>query len=381
MRILVFAPSFEPAVDAGGPARSLTNLVAVVAADHDVVVVTADRDLASRAPFSGLSGRRVTRGRASTYYVDLNSPGHWRSLAREFAGQRFDLILLNSIWHRQLAIWPALLIFLGVLHGPVVLMPRGELEPGALIQGHGKKLIAGIIIRPLYQKVTFAIGATSPNEALAAAQWFPSSRVLLTTNQPDPIDFALPSEPAEALRVLFLGRVHPEKGLLDLLKGLALTKGRIRLTAVGTLQRRDYWHDCQSAIRALPENVEFEYYGSASREQIPPLLWNSDCMVLLTAGENYGHAIAEALQAGCPVITTRMTPWTDAIRTGGGSLVEDRTDSPEVAAVLDRWAAKTDEELSSSRCHARAAFEAFDRDSAPNVVELALMELGTRGQP
>ena len=27
---------------------------------------------------------------------------------------------------------------------------------------------------------------------------------------------------------------------------------------------------------------------------IPSLLWNADCMVLPTAGENYGHVIAES---------------------------------------------------------------------------------------
>jgi glycosyltransferase involved in cell wall biosynthesis len=30
-----------------------------------------------------------------------------------------------------------------------------------------------------------------------------------------------------------------------------------------------------------------------------------------TKGENYGHVIAEALEAGCPVLISDQTPWSD----------------------------------------------------------------------
>ena len=95
-------------------------------------------------------------------------------------------------------------------------------------------------------------------------------------------------------------------------------------------------------------------------------------MVLLTAGENYGHVIAEALQAGCPVITTPTTPWTQVLRGGGGEIVEDRDNPAEVAAVLDRWATKTPDELAASRHRARQAFETFAARQAPTSSNLHL---------
>ena len=79
----------------------------------------------------------------------------------------------------------------------------------------------------------------------------------------------------------------------------------------------------------------------AQRDEIPALLWNSDCMILPTAGGNYGHVIAEALQAGCPVITTPTTPWTQVIREGGGNLMTIARIPATLAALLDRWAGKT----------------------------------------
>lgn len=36
-----------------------------------------------------------------------------------------------------------------------------------------------------------------------------------------------------------------------------------------------------------------------------------DLFFLTTLGENYGHAIVEALSAGCPVLISNQTPWND----------------------------------------------------------------------
>lgn len=376
MRVLLFAPSFEPAVNAGGPARSLTNLVRESADHHDIVVITSDRDLGAVEPFPGLSGRRVTRGRATTYYVDLHSVAHWRSILRKLTGREFDLILLNSVWHGTLAILPATLSLAGLIRGPVVLMPRGELEPGALAHKGSKKRIAGPLARRLYRASVAAVGTTSDSEATNAAEWFPSNPIIRTRNSPDAIDFGVPDRPSDALRILVVGRVHPHKGLLPLLRGLRLTTGRMRVVVVGLAEDQDYWSECQSAVRSLGPNIEFDYKGSVTRTDVPPLLWNSDCLALLTAGENYCHVIAESLQSGCPVITTPPTPWTEVIRDGGGEIIQDREDPHEVASVFDRWAAKSPDELASARLEARSAFETFDVGTNSNIIDQAIAVLG-----
>jgi glycosyltransferase involved in cell wall biosynthesis len=36
-----------------------------------------------------------------------------------------------------------------------------------------------------------------------------------------------------------------------------------------------------------------------------------DFFILLSEGENFGHAILEGLSAGCPVIISNKTPWQD----------------------------------------------------------------------
>lgn len=374
--VLIFAPSFEPAVKAGGPARSLTNLVRALDARVKVDVVTSDRDLGDSEPFPGLSGRWVVCGHASVYYLDATSPIQVISLVRKLATNPYDLIVVNSVWNHHYSLIPVMLKSLHVLHGPVLLLPRGELEPGALRLKSTKKRLVGTAFRAVYRHAVDLFGATSEAESANISSWLPDSKVVTTTsNLPDVIPWGQPETRSTHLRAVFLSRIHPKKGLLPLLEGLRGVTRATDLAVVGPAEDRSYWEQCRRAVARLPGHVNVTLTGFAERDQIPPLLWNADCMVLLTAGENYGHVIAEALQAGCPVITTPTTPWTDVIRGGGGEIVENRDDPNEVAVVLDRWAAKSPDELAASRRHARTAFEQFQALSGPNIIELALQAL------
>ena len=382
LQILIFAPSFEPAVKSGGPARSLSNLERELRKDFDVDVVTRDRDLGDVAPFEGLSGRSVRRGTTIVHYINERSPRQWWSVIRRLRRNDYALIMINSFWDPAMALLPCVLRRVGAIQGEVLLLPRGELEPGALAMKARKKTLAGPAFRALYRQAVTVFGATSRSEADNISRWFPEAKVVTTTNNiPDSIDFGVPREQSSILRAIFLSRINAKKGLLPLLRGLALTKSEIRLTIVGPVEDPAYWRECEGAIRDLPEHVTVIHQGAAPRDSIGPLLWNADCMVLLTAGENYGHVIAESLQAGCPVITTPTTPWTHVLRLGGGEIIEDRDDPTQVAATLDSWAGKTLSAKSASRHRAREAFSSFQQASGPNMIRLALDSLSSQSAP
>jgi glycosyltransferase involved in cell wall biosynthesis len=203
--------------------------------------------------------------------------------------------------------------------------------------------------------------------------------VLITTNSPDPVEFGVPAVPRRELHVVGLGRVHPTKGLLPLLEALSHVKHAVRVRWFGAIGDSAYWQECIASVERLPSQVSFEYGGEARREDIAGILHDSDLMVLLTAGENYGHVIAEALQAGCPVLSTPTTPWTETLRQGGGGLVDDRESAESVAAVLDRWAELGDEDRARSRVAARQAFERFASGQPANIIELGLLAVAREG--
>ena len=51
------------------------------------------------------------------------------------------------------------------------------------------------------------------------------------------------------------------------------------------------------------------------------MLSQYDLFLLPTRGENYGHVIAEALAAGCPVAVSDRTPWGKIEEEGAGWVV------------------------------------------------------------
>ena len=53
-------------------------------------------------------------------------------------------------------------------------------------------------------------------------------------------------------------------------------------------------------------------------ELIREAVVSSDLLFLPTAGENFGHAIQEALAAGCPVLISDRTRWRDLAPKGVG---------------------------------------------------------------
>lgn len=370
--VLIFAPSFYPAVQAGGPARSLTNLADALSERYRITVVTADRDYGVATPYPGRSGSWLMVGNARTFYLNVRSPAQWVTLLTSLRDRKHDLVLLNSVWNPGFAILPALLSLMGLVRGPIVVMPRGELERGALAVKSRKKRMLGTIVRGLYRRVISGIGATSGSEADAASAWFPDAQVMVTTNMPDVIPFSASVEKTHQFRLVFLSRINEKKGLLYALLALRSVTQPVKFTVAGPVDGVKYWDECREVIRSLPANVEPDYVETVSREGIPALLWESHAMVLLTAGENYGHVIAESLQAGCPVITTPTTPWTRVIRAGGGEIIEDRTDLASISSAFSTWASKSSHELAEHRWAARRAFDEFSADSQPNIVDVAL---------
>jgi glycosyltransferase involved in cell wall biosynthesis len=369
-RILIFAPSFYPAIRAGGPARSLTNLVDELASAHDVDVVTSDRDHGSTSPFPNLSGRTVHRGEARIHYWNTARRASYIRSIRTVAGQPFDIVLLNSIWSIPFSFIPATMRLVGMLRtSNLILMPRGELEPGALALESSKKATAMPVVRRVYRSAVDVFGATSDSEMENLARWNPGLPVLRVSVSPDAVPFGAPSEEASRLRLLFLGRIHPTKGLLPLLRALSGAPFDLELSIAGPVGDEEYWQECQAAIQLLDPLTQVRYIGEVSRVAAVHLLHEHDAVVSLTAGENFGHVFAEALQAGCPVVATPFTPWTSTLENGGGFVVLDRDDPREVAEVLGLLAAMSRAERAELRKSARSAYEQWREDRPGNVID------------
>ncbi len=75
------------------------------------------------------------------------------------------------------------------------------------------------------------------------------------------------------------------------------------------MEDRDYWEKCLAVIRTLPASVTVSFDGPVPHEAVTGVLQQHHLFVLPTLGENFGHAIFEALLAGKPVLISDKTPW------------------------------------------------------------------------
>ena len=90
-------------------------------------------------------------------------------------------------------------------------------------------------------------------------------------------------------------------------------------------------------------------------DQIQDTFAQYDGFILPTLGENFGHVIAESLSAGCPVICSQHTPWTEVINQGGGVALKE-LDSRVWADEIDRRASQTVSQRDQAKRNALNAY-------------------------
>ncbi len=99
-------------------------------------------------------------------------------------------------------------------------------------------------------------------------------------------------------------------------------------------------------------------HGALAAAQVPPLMARYDTMALPTLDENYGYVVLEALAAGCHVLLSPHTPWSDLEREGVGQLLE--VDDPlRWGAAIEALAGWSEDDF--ARCRERSVAYAWQQ--------------------
>jgi glycosyltransferase involved in cell wall biosynthesis len=329
--ILILLGAYLPGYKAGGPIRSIVNLVDAFGDEFAFRIVTSDRDHNSRSPYPDVPTREWVRvGKADVMYL----PPRYASLPsiiRIIRQTNPDVLYINSLFSPIYSILPMALRWLRLIRPRMVLLaPRGELSSGALRLKAWKKFpfrklarLAGLHRSTLWH-------ASTEYEAQDILREFFGSDVAVAEPLPvrtacDLPDRATKSDlvargrkAAGTLRIAFLSRISPKKNLDGALSMLSGLRGDILFSIYGPVEDDGYWEKCQAAIRRLPAHVRVEYRGEVAHDRVSEVLASNDLFFLPTHGENYGHVIAEALAAGCPVLISDQTAWRNLEEKGVG---------------------------------------------------------------
>ena len=163
--------------------------------------------------------------------------------------------------------------------------------------------------------------------------------------RPDPLPGAERERgPNSELRtVLFLSRLHPIKGLTDLVRAWARVRPAGWRVVIAGPNEGNHQSEIESLLKSLGVRGDFEFIGPVEADKKWNLYRNADLFVLPSYSESFGQVVAEALACGLPVITTRATPWRELEEHRCGWWIATGTDA--LAITLADATARTDAEL------------------------------------
>ncbi|MFK7945741.1 MAG: glycosyltransferase [Paracoccaceae bacterium] len=329
MRLIHVVPHVS--VEASGPSYSVPAMCrALGRAGADVTLMTQSKSAVESVlpPSSGFRHLlHAERGWPSKLHP---SPTMRAALFAE--AEKADLIHNHSIW-----LWPNVYAGQAARRAdiPLVLAPRGTLAEPALARSRRVKRAFWTFAQRRAFDAAALYHATAPKE-LNELRAFGVTKPVVTL--PNGIDLPAmsTSAPARVRTLLFVGRVHPIKGLdllLDAWGGLSadVRQGwqfRIVGPDVGghaeALQRQADTADLRDV------NIVGPAFGNAKTTEYR----SADLCILPSKTENFGMTVAEALAAGTPVIATKGTPW-QGLETENCGWWIDRSRTALTATLVD----------------------------------------------
>jgi glycosyltransferase involved in cell wall biosynthesis len=311
IKILISIDWFLPGTNSGGPVRSYANLIEHLKDDFEFFIITRNTDFGTQVAYEGVTPNTWTTFNDYTqiYYISdsqLNK-SHFKKI---FDSVSFDIAYINGIYSWYFSILPVIL--LKKQNKPVLVSARGMLNPQAFsVKGFKKRFFLALAsLFSLYKRVCFH--ATNEDESQHIKSILGNNtKVKVAPNLPRKALTQTQAKIARQHPVRFVNvaRISIEKGTLVMLQSLQSLKHSIQLDLYGPIYDTEYWEKCEQVIQRLPDHIKVNYKGILSSDTIPEILKEYDYFILLSEGENFGHAIIEALFAGLPVLISNKTPW------------------------------------------------------------------------
>ena len=338
---MVYFSAF-PSMHAAGPAGTIERLAEELSEYFNITVISLNFDRSRREE---LFHNRDSVTTKRTGYNILYLPYKFSSIFELYERLRKNQgsLTIHCLYDFRLSI-PALLISLLVRpRKKVVHLPHGIFMD--VIQNKHqlrKRLFCSFLAwRPIRARVIHV--ASSPREmAEVKKRVGPNARAVVIAHFASNFVRFLQQPQREkvvgALTIAFVGRVVEQKNLIFAIEALAAAGVAAQLHVFGEASDNKYVRECQRIVleRKVSELVIFR--GMLTREMLLLEMSKMDLFFLPTRGENFGHAILEALSIGLPVLLSTETPWNDVGTYQAGwtlDLVEREKFSARIRSAFD----------------------------------------------
>lgn len=335
MKILHVIPAYYPASYWGGPIFSVYALNNALACLPDVALTVLTTDA---------MGPGVTRSLDKADWAMLY-PNQEIIMTKRIAGACISIELLRKLLGLarnadvvhltgtySFPIIPTLLLC-RIFNKPLVWSPRGAIQDAHEWEGARSRRLKRLwerfcnrLIRP-GRVVTHT---TAERERVATQERLPRATAMIVPNGVDVPD-SLPDRdwlPESRLRLMYLGRLSPKKGIENLLEALSLlSDASISLTIYGTgdVEYEARLKSLAGQLGLIGETVFF--VGHVEGEAKSAAFSQADVCVVPSYTENFCMVVAEALAHGVPVIASHGTPWAELEQKRCGLWVDNSPES------------------------------------------------------
>jgi glycosyltransferase involved in cell wall biosynthesis len=308
--ILVFTDWYYPGFRAGGPIRSLLNIVEQI--DHPFFIITRITDYNSHEPYPDIKLKIWTRmnDRVQVMYV-RDEDMTFAFVEERIKERHYHRYYLNSLFSPLFTILPLRVIKKHHFSKKTIVAPRGMLKTGALSVKARKKKVFLVVAKltGLYRNVIWH--ATSKTEAQEILQVFKKAHIHIAevlTALPEKL-VQKSEKVAGHARFVSFSRISAEKGILEAIHYMNQLPNECSFgfDIYGAIGDEEYADNCRARIAEGKRNIRI--MGEVNPYQLNELYAQYHFFLLPTWGENFGHAISEALLHATPVIISNKTPW------------------------------------------------------------------------
>ncbi len=141
-------------------------------------------------------------------------------------------------------------------------------------------------------------------------------------------------------RVLFVGRLAPQKGVRTLVAAAGLLEDpSVQVLLVGDGPERPA---VERQAKRIGVGNRLHFVGFVAHDRLPAVLAHADLLVLPSLYEELGTVLLEAMQAGLPIVASKTGGIPDVIEDGVNGMLVPPGEPEALAGAIDRLLADRD---------------------------------------
>lgn len=335
MKILHIVISLAP--EWGGPTKVVTELTeALVKKGLEISIFAPVKkgDEVKIVRPKGVNLRLFEQGFFARWWSGY-SPALAKAVAQEI--DKFDLVHIHELWS-----YPHFMTYRTAkkIKKPYVITVHGGLEPWAINHKALKKKIYSVLVQKRILREAVALHAITNEEVKHIRAFGVDNRTIMIPNGINLKEFqTLPvrrdleqlyPQLAGKQVLLFLGRLHPKKGLDILARAfgkVARERDDLCLLVVGP-DSEGYRAEVVKILAAEGTLDKVVFAGMLTGHEKLAVLGGADIFVLSSYSEGFSMAVLEAMVSGLPVIITRQCHFPEVAEAEAGLVIE-----PEVGQL------------------------------------------------